>query len=128
LWIREDGLILSCASTRGSLIEATSGKVLWSSDSNFFTRGLACTKDALFVGASEHAPYAKDRRSCHGGIWVLDPETWQARNYVDLGRVGAIHDVRILDEPDFCHPNGIVGLTPELEGKDDICFRDEKSV
>jgi hypothetical protein len=117
LWVREDGLILSCSSMRGSLIELTSNKILWSShDYNCITRGLACMKDALFVGVSQHAP-AEDRRFCHGGIWILDPETWQSRDYIGLGRIGAVHDVRILDEPDFCHPNGTLSLTSELVGE-----------
>ena len=73
-------------------------------------------KDALFVGASEFAP-AEDRRFSHSGIWVLDPETWEQRDYIALGRVGAIHEIRILDKLDFCHPNGTLSLTPELEGK-----------
>jgi hypothetical protein len=72
-------------------------------------------KDALFVGASDYAP-AEDRGFSHGGIWVLDPQTWKTLEYIALGRVGAIHEVRILDKPDFCHPNGTLNLTSELEG------------
>jgi hypothetical protein len=116
LWIHDDGEILSCDSMRGSLIELTSGRTLWSSnDSNRIARGLACMEDALFVGASDYAP-AEDRRFSHGGIWVVDPQTWETREYIALGRVGAIHEVRILDKPDFCHPNGTLSLTSELEG------------
>ena len=116
LWVREDGRILSCDSMRGSLIELTSGEILWSANkANCLVRGMACMKDALFVGASDCAP-AEDRSFSHGGIWVLHPRTWETRDYIALGRVGAIHEIRILDAPDFCHPNGTLRLTSELEG------------
>lgn len=98
----DEGLIIGCHSEIGGLANLKTGEPLWISGSPGYTRGLAVTRDVILVGDSEMTSRA-DRASSLSGLWVVDRETLQTRDFIHLGPYGAVHEVRILDEPDFAH-------------------------
>jgi hypothetical protein len=117
LWIRDDGLKLSCFSPRGALIDLSTERIMWvSNDPDCYTRGMASSAENLFIGASEKS-LRGGRRSGQSGIWIIDTESFVTRGFISLGPFGAVHDVRVVDAVDACHQNGLLMLTSELQGE-----------
>lgn len=103
VWVRDNDYILVADTMRGALVEVVSGKTVWrSNDPQTLTRGLAATDGRLFVGSSQPASRG-DRFSGPTGIWVVDLNDMKTLDYFWLGRFGAVHEIRVLDGPDFCH-------------------------
>ena len=68
-----------------------------------FLRGLAATPDVCVIGASD-SRFRNFRVTGDGRLLVLD---WARRAVVQefvIPNSGAIADLRVLDEPDLCHP------------------------
>jgi hypothetical protein len=104
VWALASGQIIVCDSTRGALVEITSGQVLWQSEvQGVFSRGLACHGQSVFVGKSLSVGSRKGRQIASGGIWVLDRDTWKEIDCIPLPRSGCVNEVRILDVSDECH-------------------------
>jgi hypothetical protein len=102
LWIDEIGRFITCDSNDGTLIDADSSQVLWSSgERQGYLRGLAATDEVILVGHSERSPRS-DRRSSETGLWILDRD-FRTLDYQYLGHFGAVQEVRIVDVPDLCH-------------------------
>jgi hypothetical protein len=102
IWITDDRQRISCHSEAGSLIELTSGEILWESGSPIYTRGLAASADFVLVGESERTQRASRRHSM-SGLWLIDRSTWRALDYFCLGAYGAVHEVRLLNVADEAH-------------------------
>lgn len=98
----EGSLQLSCHSEAASLVDLGSQTILWEAGTPIYTRGLAVTDKWVLVG--ESAKTGRDlRRSSLSGVWLIDRRTWRAVDYFALGPYGAVHEVRVVDEPDFAH-------------------------
>jgi hypothetical protein len=117
LFVEDDGLILGCSSEIGGIVDLRTGHPLWISGSPIYTRGLAVSNDSYFVGESEFTA-RENRSSCWSGIWVIDRSTLKNRDYLSLGPYGAVHEVRLVDVPDFAHHG-----TPLAGGADSIKLR-----
>jgi len=109
IWIGEWGMVI-CDSKNGCLHEAISGKTIWKSEEQpVMTRGLAVSKDYIFMGRSFHNPrlerYWKD-----GGIWILDRGTLKVVEKIILPGVGDIHEIRLVGSPDACHHDQVLTL------------------
>lgn len=116
LWVRDDGMILSCDSMGHGLVSLGDHRRVWDCcDPACLTRGLAATTDRLYVGASMNGARA-DRRSGETGLWVVDAGGFATLDYHSLGRFGGVHEVRLLDMFDLCHPQGPVPMSPHLAG------------
>lgn len=116
LWVRDDGMMLSCDTMGHGLISLGDDRRVWDCcDPACLTRGLAATTDRLYVGASTNGGRA-DRRSGETGLWVVDAGSFATLDYHSLGRFGGVHEVRLLDVFDLCHPQGPVTMSPHLAG------------
>ena len=103
LWIDDAGRWLTCFSEQGALIDARSGAWLWDCRGEGYTRGLAATDDFIVVGHSDIAD--RDQREVtRSGVWVIDRRTMKLETFVFLGHFGSVHEVRVVDERDACHP------------------------
>ncbi len=95
-------LRLSCHSEAASLVDINSQTILWEAGTPIYTRGLAVTDKFVLVG--ESAKTGRDlRRSSLSGLWLIDRQTWRTVDYFALGPYGAVHEVRVVDEPDHAH-------------------------
>jgi hypothetical protein len=120
LWMRDDGLFIACDTFAQGLVNLVDGQTLWRShDPTGLSRGLAATESLIFVGSSINGSRAS-RRQGETGIWTVDAARFSTLDYHALGHFGGVHDIRLLDEPDLCHPHGpislsrhLIGLTPE---------------
>lgn len=98
----EGSLQLSCHSEAASLVDLSGQTILWEAGTPIYTRGLAVTDKFVLVG--ESAKTGRDlRRSSLSGLWLIDRRTWRAVDYFALGPYGAVHEVRVIDVPDFAH-------------------------
>lgn len=98
----EGDLQLSCHSEAASLVDLGSQSILWEAGTPIYTRGLAVTDTLVLVG--ESAKTGRDlRRSSLSGLWLVDRRTWKTVDYFALGPYGAVHEVRVVDEPDHAH-------------------------
>jgi hypothetical protein len=102
IFIEDDGLILGCNSEVGGIADLQTGQTLWTSGSPIYTRGLAVSDSCYFIGESEVAA-RENRSSCSSAIWLVDRKTLKNRDYLPLGPYGAVHDIRLVDVPDFAH-------------------------
>lgn len=102
VFVEESETIVGCHSDVGALINLKNGDLLWQSGSAVYTRGLAASADHLFIGESE-ITVRENRVSCPGGIWIVDRHTLKTQDYVPLGPYGAVHEVRLIDVPDYAH-------------------------
>jgi hypothetical protein len=105
LWIDPAGRWITCDSDNGALIDARTGTCLWSNGKQGYLRGLAAADNLVLTGLTLSCP-RDGRLLSETGLWVIDSDTWQTRDYFDLGRFGAVHEIRIIDRPDLCH-NGV---------------------
>ncbi|QIE24854.1 hypothetical protein [Caballeronia sp. SBC2] len=121
IWITGDGQRISCHSEAGSLIDLSTGAVLWDAGSPVYTRGLAASADFVLVGESERSQRTSRRHSM-SGLWLLDRKSWQAVDYFCLGSYGAVHEVRLLNVKDEAHH----GHT--FAGLDTLLTRDRRDV
>lgn len=103
LWVTDDEQWVVCDSKAGGLLDARTNTVLWSNGRQGYTRGLAATASIIVVGNSEFAPVRSNRRNFDAGLWIIDRKSWETLDYVSLGHYGGVNDVRIIDEPDYCH-------------------------
>ena len=116
LWFLDDQVLVGCDSVRNSLVNLLDGTQLWrSNDATGMTRGLAATETTIFVGASTNGA-RRERRYGETGIWALDAGSFGTADYHVLGHLGGVHEVRVMDELDLCHPQGRLDLTPYLSG------------
>jgi hypothetical protein len=107
IWIGEWGRVV-CDSKNGGLKEVTSGRTIWESEEKpVMTRGLAVSKDHIFIGASSINPrlerYWKD-----GVIWILDRTTLKTVDKIVLPGGGDIHEIRLVGCSDACHNEQIL--------------------
>jgi hypothetical protein len=102
LYIDDDDRWVVCDSKWGALADARSGRCLWTNGGQSYTRGLAATKEFLFVGSSEKSG-RELRTGTETGIWVVDRATFKTTDYIYLGHFGCVHDVRIGSEADLAH-------------------------
>lgn len=107
IWVSEAGQQIICDSTQGKIIDADDGDVLWASAVHpCFTRGLATDGRYIVVGQTPARSGGED----HGNacsLAIIDSETWKTLETIYLPDAERIHDIRILDRPDFCHHGGI---------------------
>lgn len=103
LWITNEGQWIVCDSNAGALVDANNGEIIWANNLQGFTRGLAASDSYLFVGNSELTSKRDVRTESQSGIWILDRNTWNVCDYIQLGEFGCVNEVRIYDQPDDCH-------------------------
>jgi hypothetical protein len=109
IWIGEWGMVI-CDSKNGSLNEVISGRTIWESkEKPVMARGLAVSKDHIFIGCSSINPrlerYWKD-----AAIWILDRTTLQPVEKLILPGGGDIHEIRLVGVPDACHNDQVLTL------------------
>lgn len=105
IWIRDDGSHIACDTMNNGLIDLASGRMLWQTEARALTRGLAATAQRIFVGGFENS--AREMRTkSETGIWEIDASTMRSTDYHWIGAYGSIHEIRILDQHDLCHPVG----------------------
>ncbi len=126
IWINESGRMISCHSAAGELIDIKSGETLWSG-SAFFSRGLAVTSDLIVVGDSEIA-MRDDRVRSQSGLWLIDRKSMRTIDYIPLGSVGSLHEVRILDVPDEAHHGKVFKHMDKLCNIDYMQYRREQKL
>jgi len=94
-------------SKSASLYAVGQQRDVWSYDATrYLTRGLAVTRDRLIIGIS--ALNARGgRNSSDSGICVVDRATLETLDVCIFHGIGAVHEIRLLDEADECHPNDL---------------------
>lgn len=102
LWITDQGQWIACDSENGSLVDLQSQNPLWKCHSPIFTRGLAASDDVLIVGESEKVSRS-GRHNSIAALWIICRKTWKPLDYIFLGPFGSVHDVRLIDVPDYAH-------------------------
>lgn len=103
IWLTDSLQMIVCNFKNASLDDISSGEVLWKSpERNVFPRGLASAQGLVFVGQSKITGRG-GRASSHGGIWVLEKQSWQIIDFIPLPFSGNIHEIRVLDSADDCH-------------------------
>jgi hypothetical protein len=103
LWVDESGRGFGLASHQSALVSLETGKMAWCAPrSDAFARGLAVTRNRLVVGLSSRADRAG---RFDGSASVLLIDRANGRDLVEcrLDGLGAIGEVRVLDEPDLAH-------------------------
>jgi hypothetical protein len=109
IWIGEWGMVI-CDSRNGGLHEVLSGETLWKSEEQpLMTRGLAVSKDYVFVGRSAHSQ-RKERYWKDGGIWIFDRKTLQVVDKIVLPGVGDVQEIRLVGSADACHNDQVLAL------------------
>lgn len=89
-----DGQIIYCDSIGQSLV--------WGGDRvklDKFTRGLAMSKDVIYVGSSDFGPREK-RESSHGKVFAISSNR-RVAGTLSLPNVGGIYEVRLVGQPDL---------------------------
>lgn len=102
IWVTADDQRISCDSENGRLIDLDCSIPLWESGAPIYTRGLAASEEYVLIGESQRAN-RKDRYYSSSGLWILDRRTWKSVDYLCLGPYGQVHEVRLLDVPDYAH-------------------------
>ncbi len=102
IWPAAPGMLIGCASEAASLVDFVSGETLWRSPTGGYTRGLAASEDHILLGESERGGRAARARSS-GCVWLLDRRDYSTLACFRLGRLGPVHEVRLLDVPDLAH-------------------------
>ncbi|KTD36111.1 hypothetical protein Lnau_1095 [Legionella nautarum] len=102
IWVTDEGQQISCDSENGSIIDLLSGQILWQSEVNIMTRGIAANSEYLLVGESKITGRTS-RMASLSGLWILERESWKTVDYFCLGPFGCVHEVRLLDVPDEAH-------------------------
>jgi hypothetical protein len=116
LWLQDDGLMIACDTMRSALVSVTDNRTLWRSyDPSGLARGIAATKDQIFVGASINGARST-RRDSETGIWIVDAGKFATVDYHVLGHFGNVNEIRLLDQVDLCHPQGPLALSDYLIG------------
>jgi hypothetical protein len=124
LWMLPTGELLTCNTMQGSVIEATTGRIVWKAEGlNQLTRGLAAAEDRIYVGMSQLAARFA-RKATDGGIWVLDRSTWSPLDLIPLPGAGNVHEVRVIDAPDDCHHGHILHNVPAIDATATRAFHD----
>lgn len=121
LWATDEGQLISCDSDNGALIDTIADVELWKATSSqrVYTRGLAASREYVVVGESSQASRSA-RNSSLSGLWIIDRSTWQALDYIALGPVGPVHEVRLLDVPDLAHHGTVFAGAEELASRDTL--------
>jgi hypothetical protein len=129
IWPAASGLLIGCDSERAALADYVSGETLWRSPTGGYLRGLAASGDHILVGESERGGRAARSRSA-GCVWLLDRRDFRALACLPLGRLGPVHEVRLLDVPDLAHHGvpftgmdgllaGAAGVVPEPDAEEE---------
>lgn len=118
LWETSDGQLISCLSSAGALLDIRENQILWQAVAHnpVYTRGLAASDDFVVVGESSYADRS-GRQASQSGLWVIDRSSWRAIDYVALGPIGPVHDVRLIDVPDHAHHGAVFGAASLLPGR-----------
>lgn len=115
VWIEGDDLIV-CNSKAGSLYSVRQKQDIWSVEGGgYVTRGLAVNDSYVIVGLSSLSPRA-DRKDNDSGFALIDRKTMKTLDTFVFPQNGVVHEIRLLDEPDLCHGNGILRLPTRYEG------------
>ena len=91
--LMHSGALLICDSLNGELVDKARGRVVFRSQ--YFTRGLAMNEKYVLLGGSDLAR-RKERDDTSSRYWVLNRD-FRIEKVVDLGKVGQIFDIRLLD-------------------------------
>jgi hypothetical protein len=103
VWVTDEGQVIVCDSMRSTLVDASTGEVLWRCDvPNVVTRGLAANEDHLFIGHSAIGSRAERTRR-DGRVWIVERTTYKTVDSLRLPGSGNVHEIRLLDVPDLCH-------------------------
>ena len=104
LWKAETELFI-LNSKGASLYAVGEQRDVWKHDaSRYLTRGLAVTRDRLIIGLSALSA-SGGRNSSDSGICVVDRATLKTLDVLIFAGIGGVHEIRLLDEADECHPN-----------------------
>lgn len=109
IWKSEYGLII-CDSKHGSLYDVITKETIWQINKTpWMTRGLAVSKDYIFVGYSTYAE-RKDRYWKSGGVRIIDRKTLNSIEDFPILGSGDIQEIRLVGEKDYAHNNQILLL------------------
>lgn len=108
IWKGEFGLVV-CNSKGGSLQEVVTGETLWASgEDGVITRGLAISKDYIFVGCSTYNE-RKERYWKDGGVWIINRHTLRTVRKLVFPGSGDVQEIRLVgDGLDEGHYNGAI--------------------
>ena len=104
IWVEYPGVMLSCHSTAGELIDIRSNKTLWSGYASY-ARGMAVSADCILVGDTEFNEHRDG--SDHCGIWIIKRNSYHTMDYIPLGAYGPCKEIRLLDVPDEAHHGNV---------------------
>lgn len=109
VWEGEYGLVI-CDSKHGGLLDVYSGETIWRADDpSAFTRGLAVSKEHIFVGCSVYQE-RKERYWKSGKLWVLDRKTLQLVDEMPLPGSGDVQEIRLIGQVDACHNSEVIDI------------------
>ena len=114
IWSCEWGLLI-CNSKQQSLYDVLTGENIWQAgEETTITRGLAATRDYIFVGQSLYSE-RKERYWKSGAVWVIDRNTLKTLEYIPLPGSGDVYEIRLVGAPDDCHNDEVI-LPEYLDG------------
>jgi hypothetical protein len=103
VWVTDEGQVIVCDSMRGTLVDVSTGDVLWRCDvPDVVTRGLAADQDHLYIGHSAIGSRAERTRR-DGRVWIVERSSYKTVDSLRLPGSGNVHEIRLLDVPDLCH-------------------------
>jgi len=109
IWYGEYGLVI-CDSKHGNLYELTSSETIWKPDeSGMLTRGLAVSKDYIFVGHSKQSDN-KERYWTTSWVSIIDRKTLHTIEKLVFPGSGQLLDIRLIDCVDECHNDQIINI------------------
>jgi len=104
IWVEHPGIMLSCHSASGELIDIKSNKSLWSGYASY-ARGMAVSADCILIGDTEFNEHHDG--SDHCGIWIIKRHSYHTMDYIPLGAYGPCKEIRLLDVPDEAHHGSV---------------------
>ncbi len=103
IWHEGPNRLVVCDSMQGRILDVRSQKTLWQAYGNrSILRGVARHGNRLWVGGSAFTT-RENRKASEGIIYVLDPQTWELKDEIELLCSGSVNEIRLINEVDACH-------------------------
>jgi len=114
------GDLIVCNSKAGTLYCVTAREDVWAHDGRgYITRGLAANATCVVVGLSALASRG-DRKDSDSGFCIVDRKTMRTLDTYIFPGVGAVHEIRLLDEPDLCHSQDVLHVPDRFDHRQSL--------
>ena len=103
LWFDPKGRLYTCDSLLGRIVDVRSCAAVFKMEGTCpILRGVAQRANQLWVGGSAMTD-RQGRKTADAAIYSIDASRWQLLDRIELPCCGAVHEIRLIDEPDDAH-------------------------